>query len=67
MEEGDAVILENTPEQKTVGTKILTADPLVNGAVVGLGVGVIGSLLVGALLDGNNCNNRGKRDAPSTR
>merc|ERR1712200_269510 len=43
----------------------LTTDPAINGAVVGLGVGVIGSLLVGALLDkGNNCN-RFRRDAPS--
>ena len=44
-------------------TRLFTADPAINGAVVGLGVGVVGSLLLGALLeDKNNCNNRGRRD-----
>jgi len=59
-----AIVLENSP--KATSTRILTNDPAINGAVVGLGVGVIGSLLVGALLDNNNnCNNRGRRDAPT--
>jgi len=61
--EADAVVLE--AKDKKTNTRILTTDPAINGAVVGLGVGVIGSLLVGALLDkGNNCN-RFRRDAPS--
>ena len=69
----EAVVIEaDDPASKTAAggqTRLFTANPAVNGAVVGLGVGVLGSLLVGALLDNkNDCNNyRGRRDAPSTR
>jgi len=62
--DSDAIVVENNPKKST-NTRIFTNDPAINGAVVGLGVGVIGSLLVGALLDNNNCNNRGRRDAPN--
>ena len=60
-----AVVVDaGDPEgKKSVDTRLLSASPAVNGAVVGLGVGVLGSLLVGAILnDKNNCNNRGRRD-----
>jgi len=42
---------------------------VVDGAVVGIGVGLIGSLLVGKVLEGqkNNCHYRYKRDGASTR
>jgi len=69
--EAKAVVLE--ADSKTTAaaaggnTRLFTANPAVNGAVVGLGVGVIGSLLVGALLDNKDCNNRGRRDTPSAR
>ena len=50
-------------------TRILTGNPLIDGAVVGVGVGLIGSLLVGKVLEGqkNNCHYRYKRDGASTR
>jgi len=69
--EAKAVVLE--ADSKTTAaaaggnTRLFTANPAVNGAVVGLGVGVIGSLLVGALLDNKDCNSRGRRDTPSAR
>ena len=37
-------------KDKKTNTRIFTTDPAINGAVAGLGVGLIGSLLVGALL-----------------
>ena len=37
-------------KDKKTNTRILTTDPAINGAVAGLGVGLIGWLLVGALL-----------------
>jgi len=68
-EKAKAVVVDvGDVEKKTVDTRLLSADPALNGAVVGVGVGVLGSLLVGALLNQkNNCNNRGKRDTASTR
>jgi len=74
-ETDDAYILEvDLPEKGNKATKtgtstrLFTGNAAVDGAVVGLGVGVIGSLLVGKLLEGKNkCGNRGKREAPSTR
>merc|ERR1712126_43300 len=61
--ENDGVAAKNSPQGK-----LLTANPAVNGALVGVGVGVLGSLLVGSLLnEKNNCNYRGKRDTPSAR
>lgn len=64
------MILENdtSVEKKSPDSKIFTANPAINGAVVGVGVGVLGSLLVGALLnEKKNCNPRGRRDTPSAR
>merc|ERR1719343_865176 len=77
-ETDDAYILEvdlpekgnkaTNPSKTGTSTRLFTGNAAVDGAVVGLGVGVIGSLLVGKLLEGKNkCGNRGKRDAPSTR
>jgi len=68
-EKAKAVVVDvGDVEKKTVDTRLLSADPALNGAVVGVGVGVLGSLLVGALLNQkNNCNNRGRRDTASTR
>ena len=46
-----------------------SGNPVVDGAVVGIGVGLIGSLLVGKVLESqkNNCHYRYKRDGASTR
>jgi len=60
-----AVVVENdsSVDSKKVEPKLLSANPAINSAVVGVGVGVLGSLLVGALLDNKNkCNNRYSRD-----
>merc|ERR1719222_1113643 len=49
-------------------TRLITGNPALDGAVVGVGVGIIGSLLVGKLLEAKDeklC--RATRDAPSTR
>merc|ERR1719222_732802 len=49
-------------------TRLITGNPSLDGAVVGVGVGIIGSLLVGKLLEAKDeklC--RATRDAPSTR
>merc|ERR1719222_1490814 len=49
-------------------TRLITGNPALDGAVVGVGVGIIGSLLVGKLLEAKDeklC--RTTRDAPSTR
>merc|ERR1739845_235301 len=50
-------------------TRLLSNNQAVNGAVVGFGAGVIGSLIIGKLLEEKNkCNPyRGKRDTPQTR
>lgn len=69
--EAKAVIVENdsVAEKRNPEAKLFTANPAINGAVVGVGVGVLGSLLVGALLnEKKNCNpGRGRRDTPSAR
>ena len=68
-QEADAVVLENTKSGKfNIDTKIFTNDPLINGGVIGLGVGVLGTLLVGSILEGqNNCQPyRGKREEPGS-
>jgi len=60
-----AVVVENeaSASSKKVEPKLLSANPAINSAVVGVGVGVLGSLLVGALLENKNkCNNRYSRD-----
>jgi len=57
-----AVVVESASKKK-VEPKLLSSNPAINSAVVGVGVGVIGSLLVGALLENKNkCNNRYSRD-----
>jgi len=78
IETDDAYILEaDLPEKDTkavtgtktgTSTRLFTGNQAIDGAVVGLGVGVIGSLLVGKLLEEKNkCNPRGRRDTASTR
>jgi len=78
VETDDAYILEaDLPEKDTkaatatktgTSTRLFTGNQAIDGAVVGLGVGVIGSLLVGKLLEEKNkCNPRGRRDTASTR
>jgi len=78
VETDDAYILEaDLPEKDTkavtstktgTSTRLFTGNTAIDGAVVGLGVGVIGSLLVGKLLEEKNkCNPRGRRDTASTR
>ena len=48
---------------------MLTGNAVVDGAVFGIGVGVVGPLLVGKLLEDQNkkCHYRYKRDSPSAR
>jgi len=50
-------------------TRLFTSDPTLNSAIAGVGIGVVGSLIVGALLDAkkNKCNPRYRRDTPSAR
>ena len=69
IETDDAYIVEVDHSDKIsspVNNRILTGNALVDGAVVGVGVGVIGSLLVGKLLESkqqaNNCHHRYRRD-----
>jgi len=69
-----AIIVEadeaSTPKAKAATqTRLFTSDPTINSAIAGVGIGVVGSLLVGALLDSKNnkCNPRGRRDTASTR
>merc|ERR1712026_263174 len=57
---------ETKAANKDTQTRILaTGNPLVDGAVVGIGVGVIGSLLIGGLLDKKKekCFYRYRRDS----
>merc|ERR1712066_886238 len=69
-ETDDAYILDVDLDDKKAAantqTRVLgTGNPLVDGAVVGIGVGVIGSLLVGSFLDHQKkqkCVYRYKRD-----
>jgi len=57
-----------TSTKTGTSTRLFTGNSAIDGAVVGLGVGVIGSLLVGKLLEEKNkCNPRGRRDTASTR
>jgi hypothetical protein len=57
-----------TSTKTGTSTRLFTGNAAIDGAVVGLGVGVIGSLLVGKLLEEKNkCNPRGRRDTASTR
>lgn len=65
-----AVVVEtdSSAYKKNVEPKLLHTDPAINSAVVGVGVGVLGSLLVGALLENKNkCNNRFTRDTANAR
>merc|ERR1712066_664818 len=70
IETDDAYILDVDLDDKKAAantqTRVLgTGNPLVDGAVVGIGVGVIGSLLVGSFLDHQKkqkCVYRYKRD-----
>jgi len=74
-ETDDAYILDADLPDKTdkavtptTSTRLFTGNTAIDGAVVGLGVGVIGSLLIGKLLEEKNkCNPRGRRDTASTR
>lgn len=68
--DGDAVIVEVDGNESSgaPSTRLITGNPALDGAVVGVGVGIIGSLLVGKLLEAKDeklC--RSTRDAPSTR
>jgi len=66
--DGDAVIVEVDDNDDTPSTRLITGNPALDGAVVGVGVGIIGSLLVGKLLEAKDeklC--RATRGAPSTR
>lgn len=57
-----------TATKTGTSTRLFTGNTAIDGAVVGLGVGVIGSLLVGKLLEEKNkCNPRGRRATASTR
>ena len=60
---------KSTSTKTTPQTRLLTGNAVVDGAVVGIGVGVIGSLLVGKLLDDQSkkCHYRYRRDSPSAR
>merc|ERR1711874_180022 len=64
----DSKAVSATKTGKATATRLFTGNQAIDGAVVGLGVGVIGSLLVGKLLeDKNKCNPRGRRDTANTR
>jgi len=69
--EAKAVVLEAEPTPKSSGpqTKLFTSDPTLNSAIAGVGIGVVGSLIVGALLDAKKqpCHPRFRRDTPSAR
>ena len=72
-----AVVVEadyTEPTSKAVGddktqTRLFTSDPTLNSAIAGVGIGVVGSLIVGALLDAkkDKCHPRYRRDTPSAR
>jgi len=70
-ETDDAYILDvNLPKKsaKNPTTRLLSSgNPAIDGAVVGLGVGILGSLLLSKLQDQKKCNPRGRRDTASTR
>merc|ERR1711874_279790 len=64
----DSKAVSATKTGTATATRLFTGNQAIDGAVVGLGVGVIGSLLVGKLLeDKNKCNPRGRRDTANTR
>ena len=75
--EAKAVVLEastNEPTSKAAAdktqTRLFTSDPTLNSAIAGVGIGVVGSLLVGALLDAKKnkpCHPVYRRDTASTR
>merc|ERR1712128_258634 len=61
---------DKSAKSATPQTRLLSNNAAVNGAVVGLGVEVLGALLVGKVLDKKECPPyRGRRDSqqPSTR
>jgi len=63
------VDLDDNNEKNPQQTRLLsTGNQVVDGALVGVGVGVVGSLLLGKLLEKQNgCHFRYKRDGTSTR
>merc|ERR1712126_507328 len=66
--DGDAVILESdSVSSSPTKTRIFKGNSALTGAAVGLGVGVVGTLLLGKLLEDKKCKSRGRRDTPSTR
>jgi len=69
--EAKAIVLEAEPSTKSSGaqTKLFTSDATLNSAIAGVGIGVVGSLIVGALLDAkkDKCHPRYRRDTPSAR
>jgi len=70
-ETADAFILDvDLPEKssKAPTTRFLSSgNTAIDGAVVGLGVGILGSLLLNKLQDQKKCNPRGKRGTASSR
>jgi len=72
-ETDDAYILDvDLPDKSTKyinpSTRFLSSgNPAIDGAVIGLGVGVIGSLLLAKLQEKKQCKLRGRRDTASTR